>query len=79
MTFYPERPLVLVNYRVAEKEGKRFTFITMADPESYENETFMLDKSQSVDGLRVKNRYLLRLEVEGKYSTATLQPEPKAS
>jgi guanylate kinase len=74
MTFYPERPLVLVNYRQAEKEGKMYNFVTMADTETYENQTFMLARDQSVDNLRAKNKYRVALEVEGKFSTVMLLP-----
>jgi hypothetical protein len=74
MTFYPERNLVLVNCRTAEKDGKKYTFATLADPETYENQTFMLGREQTLEFLIPKNRYRLVLEIEGKYSTATLIP-----
>jgi c-di-GMP-binding flagellar brake protein YcgR len=82
MTFYPERNLVLVNYQTVEKEAegkkKKYTFATLADPETYENQTFMLSKDHSLLGLQARNQYRVALEVEGKYSTATLlAPERK--
>ena len=80
MLFYPERDLVLVKQRTikSEKNGKEYVFVTMADPDSFENQDFMLSKDQDPKNLAARNRYRVALEIDGKFMTATLmQPDSK--
>lgn len=75
MTFY-KNGLVFVKERVVQREGKKdLTFVTLADPNTYESNDFLLnDKSQSNFGQG--DLLDVELEVEGRYSNVFLIPAP---
>lgn len=75
MKFFPEKPLRLVTVRTHEKEGKKHTFVKLADEMSFESNEFMLTRDQAPDLLMAGTRYKVALDVEGRFSSVTLTPE----
>jgi hypothetical protein len=88
MTFYPERDLVLVNYRTGKSEGgNSWAMVTLADPETYENLVFSLHRDQDPNRLVARERYRVAIDVgagkNGNFYSATLlapntKPKPAA-
>jgi len=72
---FPETVLRLINLRTAEKNGKNYTFVKLADEKTFDSNEFMLSRDQSPEGLIPQARYRTVLNVEGRFSSVTLQPE----
>ena len=71
-------PLRLVSFRTMEKEGKKYTFVKLADQETYDSNEFMLHRDQMLDKLILKERYFVTLDIEGRFTSVQLDPENKA-
>lgn len=78
MRLAPERDLVLVSTRSGENDNGPWAMVRLADPETYENITFSLDREQDVNTLVDRNRYRVVIEASpgknGNYYAATLTP-----
>ncbi|MCL2215938.1 MAG: hypothetical protein FWB91_02835 [Defluviitaleaceae bacterium] len=72
---FPETTLRLVNFRTTEKEGKKYTFVKLADEKTFDSNEFMLNREQSPENLVVQTRYKVILNIEGRYASVILQPE----
>jgi hypothetical protein len=70
--------LRLISVKKMEKEGKRFTFVKLADEKTFDSNEFMLHKEQMVDKLVTQARYNVTLDVDGKYTSAILDLETTA-
>jgi hypothetical protein len=58
-----------------EKEGKKYTFVKLADEATFDSNEFMLHREQMVDKLVPQARYSVTLDVEGKFTSVQLEPE----
>lgn len=64
----------LITVKTVTKEGKTFSFVKLADKESFDNGDFMLSRKVDPTKLSENNDYNVILEIDGKYSTVELQP-----
>ena len=79
MKFYPTRPLRLIEVRKGtSKAGNPFAIVKLADEETYENISFMLQKDQEPDFLQLHTRYNVEVDKTDDYVSVALTPE-KAS
>jgi hypothetical protein len=66
-----------------EKEGKRYTFVKLADEDTFDSNEFMLHREHDNHAPESQKRYTVTLDVEGKFTSVKLEPEgyvkPKAS
>ena len=73
---FPETVLRLVNVRTMETQnGKSLSFVKLADEKTFDSNEFMLNREQSSAELIPQSRYKVILDIEGRYSSVTLQPE----
>jgi len=72
---FPEILLRLVKIKSVEKDAKHYTFVTLANEETFESNEFKLTNDHSLEKLEEQKRYWVTLEVEGKYTSVTLRPE----
>lgn len=71
--------LRLVSSRTTEKEGKRYTFVKLADEQTFDSNEFMLHREQMPEKLVPQARYHVTLDIEGRFTSVQLDPEKKAS
>jgi hypothetical protein len=67
--------LRLISVRTAEKEGKKYTFVKLADEATFDSNDFMLHREQIPEKLEVQKRYNVTLDIEGKFTSVQLDLE----
>lgn len=78
MKFNSLRNVKLVNIRsFTSKAGKPFTFLQIADPQTYESNEFMPVNELDLASLVIGNDYLAQITVEGRYTNLNLLPAKK--
>lgn len=74
MLFNSVHNLRLLNIRTfTSKAGNECTFLTLADPETFENVDFMPVRGTDVSKLTVGTDYLCVLHADGRYTNVELK------
>lgn len=78
MLFRSIRNVKLVNVRnFTSRAGNPCTFLTLADPETYESADFMPVRGADVNGLHIGGDYVAELHYDGRYINVNLLPAGK--
>ena len=76
MKFYPSTPLRLIDVRTGtSQKGNPYTFVKLADEQTFENVDFMLQKDQDPATLQLHTRYNVEVERNDNFYTVALTPE----
>jgi hypothetical protein len=67
--------LRLISAKTMEKDGKRFTFVKLADEKTFDSNEFMLHKEQMPEKLVPTMRYNVTLDIDGRFTSVMLDPE----
>ena len=70
--------LRLVTHRTMVKEGKKYTFVKLADEATFDSNEFMLHRDHEPDKLVPQSRYNVTLDIEGRFTSVKLEPTKTA-
>ena len=74
MKFEKKTPVVLVKKDPLPREGKKpLNFVSIADPETYENIKMLCSNTVDYSALVEKKKYNLSIEYDGRYANAIFE------